>query len=146
MSKDKKPKNYEVGYGKPPKEHQFKPGQAANPRGRRRKNPRVEIPSQIGKDFREVGRMKVTVRTPSGPRSLTAAQAVIWAVYRGAIEGKVSQQRLILQWLFQAYQENVQRRPVLENADKLNLETGEIEPESEFEQWLLGLSALSKKT
>lgn len=146
MSKDQKPKDYEVGYRKPPKEHQFKPGQSVNPRGRRRKTPRVEIPSQIGKDFREVGRMKVTVRTPSGPKSLSASQAVIWAIYQGAIAGKVSQQRLILQWLSQAYEENVHRRPVLENADRLNLETGEIEPGSMFEHWLLGLSAFSKKT
>jgi len=29
--------NYEVGYGKPPKAHRFKPGQSGNPRGRPRK-------------------------------------------------------------------------------------------------------------
>lgn len=28
---------YDVGYGKPPKEHQFKPGQSGNPRGRKKK-------------------------------------------------------------------------------------------------------------
>lgn len=29
-------KDYEIGYGKPPKEHQFKPGQSGNPKGRPR--------------------------------------------------------------------------------------------------------------
>lgn len=28
------PKNPEIGYGKPPREHQFKPGQSGNPKGR----------------------------------------------------------------------------------------------------------------
>ncbi len=30
--------DYEVGYGKPPKEHQFKAGQSGNPRGRPKKD------------------------------------------------------------------------------------------------------------
>ena len=39
MSSDRKPRppgprDYEVGYGKPPKEHRFKKGQSGNPRGR----------------------------------------------------------------------------------------------------------------
>lgn len=33
--KDKK-RDYEVGYGKPPKRTQFKPGQSGNPKGRRK--------------------------------------------------------------------------------------------------------------
>jgi hypothetical protein len=32
--KKKSSRDYEVGCGKPPKEHQFKPGQSGNPRGR----------------------------------------------------------------------------------------------------------------
>ena len=32
--KNRENDGYEVGYGKPPKEHQFKPGQVANPLGR----------------------------------------------------------------------------------------------------------------
>lgn len=86
------------------------------------------------------------MRTPEGPKTLTASQAVIWSIYQGAIAGKVSQQRLVLQWVQQAYEENVYRRPVLRNVDRLNLETGEMDGKPELEHWLLGLSALSKKT
>lgn len=32
---------YKIGYGKPPTETRFKPGQSGNPRGRARKNPSV---------------------------------------------------------------------------------------------------------
>ena len=33
-----KPKSDDVGYGKPPKEHQFKPGVSGNPKGRPKKS------------------------------------------------------------------------------------------------------------
>ena len=33
-----KDSKYKVGYGCPPKEHQFKPGQSGNPKGRPKKN------------------------------------------------------------------------------------------------------------
>jgi hypothetical protein len=32
--KSKIPESYDVGYGKPPKDHRFKPGQSGNPNGR----------------------------------------------------------------------------------------------------------------
>lgn len=35
--KKRAPANYEVGYGKPPKGHRFKPGQSGNPSGKPRK-------------------------------------------------------------------------------------------------------------
>ena len=35
MSKDKNPGSYEVGYGKPPREHQFPKGKSGNPAGSR---------------------------------------------------------------------------------------------------------------
>lgn len=35
----RKSENYSVGYGKPPRERRFKPGQSGNPRGRPKKCP-----------------------------------------------------------------------------------------------------------
>ena len=39
MSDDKTPDDYEVGYGKPPKNTQFRKGVSGNPRGRPKKAP-----------------------------------------------------------------------------------------------------------
>ena len=38
MSDKKMPDNYEVGYGKPPKDTQFQKGVSGNPRGRPKKS------------------------------------------------------------------------------------------------------------
>src|SRR6266404_4553810 len=34
---------YKVGWGRPPKEFQFKPGQSGNPKGAKRKSPPIEL-------------------------------------------------------------------------------------------------------
>lgn len=41
MSGKRPPGDYEVGYGKPPKKHQFKPGQSGNRQGRKKKSKRI---------------------------------------------------------------------------------------------------------
>ena len=43
MSRKKTPEPYEVGYGKPPKANQFKPGQSGNRKGRPKK-PKNTVP------------------------------------------------------------------------------------------------------
>jgi Family of unknown function (DUF5681) len=60
---------YKVGPGRPPKEHQFKPGQSGNPKGRKRKEPSL-IPDL--KDlFENAFNQKVTVTQGERQRLLT---------------------------------------------------------------------------
>lgn len=46
--------NYEVGYGKPPRKHQFKKGEVANPRGRGARRPLGDDASLIGAIWSEM--------------------------------------------------------------------------------------------
>jgi Family of unknown function (DUF5681) len=55
-TKTNEPDNEEVGYGRPPKAHQFKPGQSGNPSGRR-KGAKTEAAI-----LREIVSRKVTIR------------------------------------------------------------------------------------
>jgi Family of unknown function (DUF5681) len=67
--------DYRVGPGRPPKEHQFKPGQSGNPAGARRK------PSSIAPDlkvlFERALSEKVTLRQGEREKIITKAAAGI---------------------------------------------------------------------
>lgn len=135
---------YKVGYKRPPKHSQFKPGVSGCPKGRRRKHPRVEIPSQLGKDIRNIARMKVKITTPEGTDNATVAEGVLWSIAKQAIAGKATQQKLFVTLLLQAYWENLQRSPEFANADKFNIETGLMD--QYLEQWIKHLGTKSTKT
>jgi hypothetical protein len=62
--------NYEVGYGRPPKQYKFKPGQIANPEGINRKP--VRSPDFKASLERE---LKKSVKIQKGKQTLTVTQA-----------------------------------------------------------------------
>ena len=107
-----------AGRGKPPKHAQFKPGRSGNPRGRPRKAPRADVPSQIGKVVRAVARRKLTINTPEGPFRATYLDAAVVRVAIDAIGGKISQQRLFIELVRHAFEDNVVHNPVLRDFDK----------------------------
>jgi hypothetical protein len=67
MGDKKKPSgDYEVGCGKPPKEHQFKPGQSGNPRGRpkSKKSGSTDISELLGEPIKVMTGGKVQYMSP----------------------------------------------------------------------------------
>lgn len=73
--------DYEVGYGKPPVEHRFKPGQSGNPRGRPKGHRNLKT------DLAEELREKVLVREGAKERRLTKQQAMVKSLTARAIKG-----------------------------------------------------------
>ncbi len=73
--------SYEVGYGRPPRAHQFKPGQSGNPKGRPR--------GARGEDtiFREVISRKVPMSVDGKTRKVSAVEAVWTRVMADALKG-----------------------------------------------------------
>jgi hypothetical protein len=83
MSDDtaEKPKDYEVGYGKPPKEHRFKPGRSGNPKGRPKGSRNI-------KDiFKEELNSRVIVTENGRTRSMTKAAVAIRRLIDKALHG-----------------------------------------------------------
>jgi hypothetical protein len=92
MSDDDKP--YDVGYGKPPPEHQFKPGQSGNPKGR------PKGPGNIYKLIAKHAAKKVTVIENGAEKKMAKIDVVISAMLNKAASGDLAAARLTLTSLF----------------------------------------------
>ena len=73
--------NGEVGYGRPPKEHQFKPGRSGNPKGRPKG---VKNKSTI---FWKIATMKVAMRVGGRMRKVPFLEAMWLRVAGDALKG-----------------------------------------------------------
>lgn len=72
---------YEVGYGKPPRQHQFKKGQSGNPKGRKKQDRTIRAIMQkiIGET--------VTAKLPDGERKITSLEFVLRSLLNRAAKG-----------------------------------------------------------
>lgn len=75
------PPEYEVGYGKPPKHTQFKPGHSGNPRGRPKgsRNFKTDLLEELGE--------KIEIREGDRPRKITKQRALVKSLTNGSIKG-----------------------------------------------------------
>jgi len=74
---------YKVGYGKPPKETQFKPGRSGNPRGRPKgsRNLATDLAAELGE--------QITVREDGHSRRISKQRALIKSLMAKALQGDV---------------------------------------------------------
>jgi hypothetical protein len=74
---------YEVGYGKPPKSKQWKPGQSGNPKGRGKKAKSVNARLDAAL------KAKVKVRVGTKVRTMATIDAIIWKLREMALKGNL---------------------------------------------------------
>ena len=107
MSSDRKPRppgprDYEVGYGKPPKKHRFKRGQSGNPRGRP-KDAKFSRPAPHEEGLKDIvleeAYRLITVRDGDRTVAMPMAQAVFRTLAVEAAKGKYHAQRLFTEML-----------------------------------------------
>ncbi len=102
MADDQTPDDeYEVGYGRPPKHTQFKPGQSGNPRGRPKKSKNVD--ALLEKELDEI----VTLHEGGQPKRMTKREAIIKQFVNLAIKGNAKPLQMMLAHL----EENRQPEP-----------------------------------
>lgn len=72
---------YDVGYGKPPKDTQFKPGQSGNPKGRRRGK------RNLRSVFTEALRETVAISENGSTRKVQKMEAIVQVTINKALKG-----------------------------------------------------------
>src|SRR5829696_5991481 len=77
-------KDYEVGYGKPPVETRFKPGESGNRKGK--KKGQKTLRTVVQTVFQQV----VSVRTPNGVRKVTKLEALVEKLMNDALTGNLN--------------------------------------------------------
>ena len=110
MADDNKP----VGYGNPPKETQFKPGQSGNPRGRARgsKGLRAELKSELNE--------LVEVTIDGRQRKISKRRLIIKSLTAKAAKGDVRAADKIISLLIQAegFEDQRPQRRTLSDTDQ----------------------------
>lgn len=95
MSKNKKPGSYEVGYGKPPREHQFQKGKSGNPSGSR---DRKRGPTNLTAMTKAALLKKQVVKVAGKSVRMTRIEVVLEALLGKAMQGDLAAARELLRY------------------------------------------------
>jgi hypothetical protein len=83
--------SYRVGYGKPPKQHQYQPGQSGNPKGRPKG---AKSTSTL---LRETLDRKIEVRTGATVRKVSVRETILIRIAEAALKGDIKSAQFLLQ-------------------------------------------------
>jgi uncharacterized protein DUF5681 len=83
--------SYRVGYGRPPKEHRFQPGQSGN------RNGRPKGKKNTSTLLREILDRKIEVRTGSTVRKISVREAMLTRFTESALKGDTKSAAFLLQ-------------------------------------------------
>lgn len=95
---------YEVGYGKPPEEHQFKKGQSGNPSGRPKRK-RMRFAEDISEIFMRSLNEEIEINVGGKSRKVTSYEAILLSLKARALKGDPRALKLYLEQAQKAAQE-----------------------------------------
>jgi len=97
MSNDSDEEEHKVGYKRPPKKSQFKPGQSGNPLGRGAQRDEHSLRLPISQIVRNVLHTQVTIKSKDGKkRQVSAAEAIFTDIVVRSTQGDAAARRALL--------------------------------------------------
>jgi hypothetical protein len=93
MAKRGSGKDFEVGYGKPPKAHQFQPGQSGNPKGRPKGSPSTESVLE------KIMAQKMTITEGDERRVISRQEGLLLVAVKMAMKGDRHYAKMLLDWM-----------------------------------------------
>ena len=108
----KKKGDYEVGYGKPPKKHQFKKGQSGNPKGRKKnsKNTLEILKNELNQ--------KVSLTENGKEVVLTKRQAMLKHMGNKAVKGEMKAMMFVYSQLLTIDVSEKERKEIMDDLSK----------------------------
>jgi hypothetical protein len=110
--KPRQPRRYEVGYSRPPKEHQWRPGECGNPKGRPRGAKSFDA------EVRRLLKRKVTVKKSGKVRKVTVVEANFERILHKAMEGDTRAMLMIQELARQYLPEDIKAFEELREEDR----------------------------
>lgn len=108
-----------VGYGRPPRNTRFRPGQSGNPKGRPPSIRRSVTITRRYRDVRTISDTGIEIRTPQGREQMTVSEAVIWRLAIKAMSGDLPSMKLWLELETKALERHGESHPVVRLTDIL---------------------------
>lgn len=122
--KPKRKPKYDVGFSKPPIEHQFKKGKSGNPNGRPPKSTRTPLPLQIYRDMFNLLERDRRVKSGSQMIKTTGVELLYERGFRLAVEGHAPMIRYFLNMhsrlLREYYDDNSENLKLLTHVENKN--------------------------
>lgn len=92
-SSDKGKKDYDIGYGKPPKHTQWKKDQSGNPSGKRKKAETVDM------TLKKLALKEIVANENGKPVTMTQQEAMCATVFMKAMKGDIASAKFIAAYL-----------------------------------------------
>jgi hypothetical protein len=111
---------YKVGYGRPPRETQFKPGISGNPSGGAKTKARKKKAKArtVGKLFNEVAQNTISMQLDGKIRRVSYLEAVMLRTFQAAMNGDAGAIRTLVK-LSQEAEVELRRTPEIPDHDEL---------------------------
>jgi hypothetical protein len=126
--------DYEIGYGKPPKEHQFPPGQSGNKKGRPKEA--KSLKNELEEELHE----KIPIKEGGKQKSVSKLRAMLKAQMAKAVQGDTKAANIVINMTLKLLTDEV------ETPEEIDLSATDLAILEEYASTILSKSKKKEKS